>query len=90
MNVTPCIGCAYCCSKVVCSLGAQVYGVKPPCQGLVWDEKKGRHLCKLILDSRGELRTFLMEVLAIGAGCSSSLFNDWRTELRCRVKHDQG
>lgn len=85
MRVEPCLGCGYCCSKATCPLGAQVYGVKFPCSGLVWNKAKGRHLCKLLLESKGQLRKFIAEGLAIGAGCSSSLFNTWREDLRNRT-----
>jgi hypothetical protein len=63
-----------------------VYGLDKPCKGLVWDEEQGRHLCKLMLEATGQLREFIGKGLAIGGGCSSSLFNTWREELRCRVK----
>jgi hypothetical protein len=85
MEPLPCIGCGYCCSKVTCLFGAEVYGAQSPCPGLVWDEEAGRHFCKLLLESTGWPHEFLGEGLAIGAGCSSALFNTWRKDLQCRV-----
>lgn len=63
-----------------------MYGAQSPCPGLVWDEDKGRHFCKLLLESTGRLWEFIGEGLAIGEGCSSPLFNTWRQELRCRTR----
>lgn len=77
-----CIGCGYCCSVRLCDAGQRAYNAyKPPCPGLIWDEEKNRHWCKLAL-LPGDLGLRYREELAIGTACSSTLFNDWRESIQ--------
>lgn len=80
-----CIGCGYCCSVAICIPGQRAYNaVKHPCPGLVWDEEKHRHFCKLAL-LKGDLGLRYREELAIGTACSSTLLNDWRENIQDRT-----
>jgi hypothetical protein len=73
--VQPCVGCGYCCQKTVCFVG-QANGAhhKPPCEFLV--HKDGRFWCLLVLQFEDSAR--MKHDLAIGCGCSSSMFNTQR------------
>ena len=97
-KVAPCVGCGYCCKKAVCYIGV-ISGMEgPPCSGLVW--KDDRYWCQLALEAT-ELKSQLVEDpdeweanierdLAIGAGCSSSLFNtDRNNMLRRKAKEEK-
>jgi len=76
----PCIGCGYCCQKTVCFLGQQrdVKANDVPCPMLIWDGQ--RHWCKIILQ---EPR--LHEEVAIGKGCPSTLYNNFRVDIQNRT-----
>jgi hypothetical protein len=50
-----------------------------PCKSLVF--KDGRYWCGLVLEADESRRYFLMHDLAMGAGCTSSLFNTDREEM---------
>ena len=71
-----CVGCGYCCSKVVCIIGYQKFGGHPPCPAL--REHDGRFWCGLVEDAKGMEKEDLIAELAIGAGCSSSMLNTVR------------
>lgn len=75
-----CIGCGYCCVKVQCAASVSVYGVKALCPALKWTGT--RHLCGLM---QGKRSWYYKKELAAGAGCSSPLFNNFRTEVRDRT-----
>lgn len=80
-----CVGCGYCCIKVVCGLG-QMFYVTPPdgkCPGLVWDEEKKRYWCKLVLDTEATGDRSISSELSIGEGCCCGL-NTWRRDVRRR------
>jgi len=88
--VYPCVGCGYCCRKVPCPIGVQVYGYKvikqefghsfSPCSGLKFDN--GRYWCKLVVDSPTEKdRLWIKDQLCIGSGCCSSLNSDRRKQI---------
>lgn len=70
--VAECMGCGYCCCKAVCAFG-RLRGapVEAPCSFLTY--RDGRHWCALV-----KQEPVAKSHMAIGAGCSSSLFNDWR------------
>lgn len=83
---TECIGCGYCCAKTQCVAGIDKFGTShQPCLGLVWDEEAGRHWCRLGLGS-DQSAFFYRQALYMGAGCSSAMFNEWRTDLKDRTK----
>jgi len=76
----PCVGCGYCCCKVPCRVAfLRGWDRHPePCKGLVWDQKEGRFWCQAVLEEPAPTVERLKEGMAIGAGCSSSLFNQQR------------
>jgi hypothetical protein len=78
VSIAGCIGCGYCCAKGPCDVTCrhEVWHLETGCEALVWDGT--RHWCKFVLDDP-KLYT---EHLAIGCGCSSSLFNGYREKLR--------
>ena len=78
--IKPCIGCGYCCS-MPCSM-AHFKGmvVDNKCTALYWNELDERHWCGLV-----EGDPSLGFHIAIGAGCSSTMFNTWREELKDRT-----
>lgn len=86
-----CIGCGYCCSKVICPDGVSYHKITDTsmysvCPSLIWDESKQRHMCKLIQMPDGALKERYKVSLAIGAGCCSGM-NDWRRQpLRNRTE----
>jgi hypothetical protein len=75
----PCVGCGYCCKEVLCLAGAQKHGFREgPCPEV--REEDGRYWCGLVSDAEGEEKLKLIEMLSIGAGCSSAMNSD-----RCAV-----
>lgn len=74
----PCVGCGYCCKVAPCIPGFLVYGPAKPCGALRWDEEAGRYFCGIVLDEPERTKDKLKERMAIGAGCSSPLFNTER------------
>lgn len=77
----PCVGCGYCCKVAPCIPGFMVYGPGKPCGALRWDARAGRYLCGIVLDEPERTRDRLKEQMAIGAGCSSPLFNEERERM---------
>lgn len=76
MRFIPCVGCGYCCLKVMCDLGRDLHGkLEERCPWLDWNGE--RYLCALGQDPKA------VEALAMGEGCSSSL-NTWRRDVRYR------
>lgn len=71
-----CVGCGYCCLKGQCIYSIRKYGNKKRCPALLWNAKKKRYFCLLVIDNDS-----LRVGLAIGEGCSSSLFNEWRSNV---------
>ena len=90
LPIVHCEGCGYCCKKGPCSLywhtkTAEDRGLAPwlageGCPHLVWDGEANRYWCGVILLAPGVQE--LKDVIAIGAGCSSSLFNSERRNIR--------
>lgn len=77
-SVAGCIGCGYCCAKAPCELASRsdCWDLETGCNALRWDGK--RHLCQFYLDDPETVSL----ILAIGWGCSSSLFNSYREKVR--------
>jgi len=86
--IHPCVGCGYCCQKVQCVAGQSIYGLdeKGVCAGLKWDEQAEQYRCSLILETTGKANEAARTGLAIGAGCSSSLFNTQRDQQVVRLR----
>ena len=75
----PCVGCGHCCQQAKCALGVLKYGGSSgPCPGLTWIGN--RYWCYPLMTADDDVRPRLSQALAIGAGCSSTLFNTKRDE----------
>lgn len=70
-----CLRCGYCCQKVTCMWGAIHGAVEGHQCKFLLGEKPGFYSCQLVSDG-----VVPPHSLAIGAGCSSALFNDQRWE----------
>lgn len=87
MRVEPCVGCGYCCQKAPCIVGWMMYQrVFGPCPGLTWNEEEQRYFCQVVLDEPEAAREELKKRMAIGAGCSSAMFNTQREAQLARMK----
>lgn len=70
-KVSACCGCGYCCMAARCCLSLLIYPTREElCPALIF--KEGRFWCHLAEDPQ------IKEELYIGAGCSSSMFNQQR------------
>lgn len=79
--VSPCCGCGYCCQSATCMLGVLTFGFgHKECPALMLED--GRFWCRIVKEATGLYRERLEEDLAIGAGCSSTLFNSQREACR--------
>ena len=78
----PCVGCGYCCRKVVCPVG-HVSEPGGECDHLLWSVADRRYYCELVRYpmSIAEGAAIARSVLAIGAGCCSPLFNTDRDAM---------
>ena len=85
-----CVGCGFCCQQAKCPLGVWCYGLADgPCPGLV--ELDGRQRCGPVLWccwEDYEREHMAVDVLAIGAGCCSPLFNTQRDAMLRREARD--
>lgn len=79
-----CVGCGFCCTKSVCAAGLRIHGPVTKCPSLIWDEEKGRHICKLVTIP-GDIGLRYRKELYIGDGCCASMFNTWRDNLQDRT-----
>lgn len=73
-----CLRCGYCCRKALCLMG-WANGAQPedePCRFLI-GERPGEHACQLIID-----HPEWADEVAIGGGCSSTLYNNVREQAR--------
>ena len=72
-----CVGCGYCCLKVMCTVGIDRHGKgENRCPYLIFEGD--RYLCKLVRDEVVSWRE-----ISAGFGCSSSL-NNWRQDVKFR------
>ena len=80
-EITPCVGCGWCCLTDPCSESHRRHGYTRRCPDLLWDEKQGRYLCGLMLDpDQGEE---VRRSQHAGQGCYAPL-NSWRKNVRNR------
>jgi len=81
-SVPQCVGCGYCCKKVVCAEGHRraKQNLDPPCPYLA-PQEDGTYRCGLVLEAQNEELERLISSLSIGVGCSSSLFNTYREAI---------
>ena len=70
-----CVRSGYCCQVATCAAGRYFGAPEVGCTFL-GGERPGEHWCRLAVE-RPELKTGM----AIGSGCSSTLFNDRREEV---------
>ena len=83
MKYAECVGCGYCCVKTICEMGRLHYNViEGICPALKWDDDAKRHWCQLVINDPPKSEN---EFPYIGAGCSSSMMNDWRIEIKDRT-----
>ena len=59
------------------------------CPQLKWDKEAGRHFCGL-MQLPGDLGMYYRKELYAGAGCSSTIGNTWRVDIRERAVSDLG
>ena len=71
----PCLGCGYCCKKVICVLGKEIAG---RCKELYWNDGQEMYRCRLIEEDEA-----FGKALSAGEGCCSSL-NSWRKDVKNR------
>lgn len=89
--MSDCIGCGYCCTKAPCPTSIKLLGANIiKCSFLYWEN--GRHWCSLITNTEKKVSNRYRMDLAIGAGCSSSMFNTFRKELKDRtnIEYERG
>lgn len=75
MKVKPCIGCGYCCKKAMCATGVAIGGFHSECPYLVHNGLIYR--CRLV---------GLGYNIGQGMGCSSTLFNTERDQMKARLE----
>jgi|WetSurSiteA1Bulk_404760.scaffolds.fasta_scaffold00793_4 hypothetical protein len=80
-----CVGCGYCCLKSPCEACRRIYPGATLCPALYWNKEKKMHRCKL-MELPGDVGLAYRNELYAGTECSSSLFNDWRIDIRCRLE----
>jgi len=78
-----CVGCGYCCIKTKCPAAVRLYPSSKQCPQLTWSDNDNRYYCGLML-LPGELGRIYRKELHAGTGCSSSLFNSWRENIKRR------
>ncbi|MFV0421900.1 hypothetical protein [Oleidesulfovibrio sp.] len=77
---TPCVGCGYCCAKAQCAPSNALFGSRRICPALYWNGRQYR--CAL-----AEADSAAGSLVHVGGGCCSP-FNNWRKDIRPRVKTD--
>ena len=71
-----CVGCGFCCIKSACMYEIMLHGNKTQCPELIWDKKKKRYFCNLVLK-----KEINVKFLFIGEGCCCGL-NSWRQNVQ--------
>jgi hypothetical protein len=74
----PCVGCGHCCLTAQCVIGSLRYGPHAVCPGLIAVDDHYR--CRLVVED-----PTAAEKLAIGEGCSSTLFNIRRAKILRKI-----
>ena len=83
----PCVGCGFCCLTAPCEASRRLNYSSTKCPFLLWVEEDKRHKCQLMMFD-GSLGEAYRKELHAGAGCSSTLFNDWRIDIKKRDSLD--
>jgi len=82
-EVSPCLGCGYCCKESQCISSYNKHGFKVRCPDLSFHD--GRYWCGLIENSSPLEVVQYTDALSIGAGCCSTLNSD-RMEMERQKK----
>lgn len=77
-----CVGCGYCCTETVCTIGTRIYGAMKSCPALEWDQLQHRHVCKLVL-LPGDLNLRYRSQIDLDTGCS--IASPWKEDIRDRT-----
>jgi len=85
IKIEKCVGCGYCCIKSKCVAAVRLYPSAKMCPQLTWSNKDNRHYCGLMLVG-GLVGAAYKRELAAETGCSSSLFNSWRKDIKNRTQ----
>lgn len=80
-----CVGCGYCCIKAPCEACRRIYPGATECPALYWNEEKKMYRCKL-MELPGDVGRGFREEIYANTGCSSTLGNEWRNDVRPRFK----
>jgi hypothetical protein len=87
IRTQPCVGCGFCCLTAPCEASRRLYRGTGKCSFLLWVEDESRYKCELMMFA-GPLGEAYRKELHAGAGCSSTLFNAWRTDVKKRDSID--
>ena len=82
-----CVGCGYCCIKSKCVAAQRLYPSSKTCPQLTWSKEDNRYYCGLML-AYGAIGWAYRKELYAGTGCSSTLFNSWRKDIKERTPND--
>lgn len=74
-TIQPCVRSGHCCQIATCAIGVQ-HGASPRGCGYLQGNTPGEYSCSLLVE-----RPHLRGAMAIGAGCSSTLFNAARMQV---------
>lgn len=85
VQIKKCVGCGYCCIKSKCVAAGRLYPSSKICPQLIWSSENNRHYCGLMLIG-GLVGSAYKKELYAGTGCSSSLFNSWREDVKNRTQ----
>lgn len=84
-KVIKCVGCGYCCIVGKCVAGNRLYPGSKICPQLTWSDEDNRHYCGLMLIG-GLVGAAYKKELYAETGCSSSLCNSWRKDIKNRTQ----
>lgn len=82
-RVYSCVGCGWCCIVNPCAAALRLNPHIKKCPYLLWKKEEKKYRCDLMLFP-GPLGEEYRKELHAGAGCSSTLFNDWRDDVKER------
>jgi len=85
VKIEKCVGCGYCCLKSKCEAAVRLYPSAKICPQLTWSDENNRHYCGLMLIG-GLVGAAYKKELYAGTGCSSSLCNSWRKDIKNRTQ----
>lgn len=85
-RVYSCVGCGWCCIVNPCAAALRLNPHIKKCPHLLWKKEEKKYRCDLMeIDGPfGPHATQYKKDLNAGTGCSSTLFNDWREDVKER------